>query len=137
MFEEATYPLPMRTPKFLGYTVNDFSINKGKAAKAFQSVINEIDLTVKDVLLPSFAKMDMLLPSDAYREYRLADIPNFATLMALYQDYGVPVFELSDEMLGKTGIVLENQQKRREDFKTKFSNFADEVLRLMDYAESH
>ncbi len=137
MFEDATYPLPMTTPKFLGYTVNDFTINKGKAAKAFQSVIDEIDLTVRKELLPSFAKVDMLLPSDAYKGYLLADIPNFATLMAHYQEYGVPVFELSDAMMKKTGIVLENQIKRRESFREKFSSFADEVLRLMDYAESH
>lgn len=34
LFEDVTYPLPMNTPKFLGYTVNDFTNHKGKPANA-------------------------------------------------------------------------------------------------------
>jgi chromosome partitioning protein len=138
LFKEATYPLPMNTPKFLGYTVNDFTIRNQKPANAFQSVIDKIDTTVREILVPNLAKVNMLLPNEAYNNnYRLAEIPNFQTLQAHFQENGVPVFELTDAMLGSTGAVLEDQKERKENFGTKFSDFSIEVLRLMNYAESH
>lgn len=137
LFQDATYPLPMNTPKFLGYTVNDFTIRNQKPANAFQDVIDKIDATVRDVLIPNLAKVNMLLPDDAYSNYRLAEIPNFQTLQAHFQANGVPVFELTDTMLGLSGGALRDQKGRGEKFGTKYSDFSMEVLRLMDYAESH
>jgi len=137
LFEDATYPLPINTPKFLGYTVNDFTIHKGKPARAFKNVIEKIDKSVKEVLIPSLDKVNMLLPTDAYKKYCLAEIPNFHTFQARSQEYGVPVFELTDEMIGSKNETLENQKQRREKLNTLFSDATDEVLRLMDYAESH
>lgn len=137
LFEDATYPLPMNTPKFLGYTFNDFTIHKGKAANAFQRIMEEIEKTVKDILIPSLDRVNMALPSDAYRKYCLAEIPNFHTFQARYQEYGVPVFELTEEMIGSKKDTLENQKVRREKLKCLFSDAAEEILRLMDYAESY
>ena len=137
LFQDATYPLPMNTPKFLGYTVNDFTIRNQKPANAFQNVIDKIDATVREVLIPNLAKVNMLLPDDAYHNYRLAEIPNFQTLQAHYQENGVPVFELTDTMLGLTGGALRDQKERGEKFGIKYSDFSVEVLRLMDYAENH
>ncbi|MDP3878244.1 MAG: ParA family protein [Methylobacter sp.] len=137
LFQEATYPLPMNTPKFLGYTVNDFTIRNQKPAKAFQEVIDKIDATVRNTLIPNLEKVNMLLPNEAYTNYRLAEIPNFQTLQAHFQENGMPVFELTDTMLGSSGAVLDDQKERKEKFGTKFSDFSIEILRLMDYAESH
>lgn len=137
LFQDATYPLPMNTPKFLGYTVNDFTIRNQKPANAFQNVIDKIDATVREVLIPNLAKVNMLLPDDAYNNYRLAEIPNFQTLQAHYQENGVPVFELTDTMLSLTGGALRDQKERGEKFGIKYSDFSVEVLRLMDYAENH
>jgi len=136
LFKEATYPLPMVTPKFLGYTVNNFTIRNQKPAKAFQEVITNIDSTVERVLIPSLDKANMLLPEAAYSNYCLAEISNFQTLQPFYQQYSTPVFELTDQMLGSSGIVLENQKDKVKKFATIFSEFSTEVLRLMDYAES-
>lgn len=137
LFEDATYPLPMNTPKFLGYTVNDFTIKDQKPARAFQTVIDKINTTVNDILIPNLKKVDMLLPQEAYQNYKLAEIPNFQTLQAHYQANGVPVFELTDSMMGASGVVSSDQKERKNKFGTKFSDFATEVLRLMDYAESN
>jgi chromosome partitioning protein len=137
LFEDATYPLPANTPKFLGYTVNDFTIRNQKPANAFQDVIDKVDMTVRDILIPNLKKVDMLLPDGAYKNYRLAEISNFQTLQAHYQSNGVPVFELTDEMLDSSGAVLEGKRSRKDTFGEKFSSFATEVLRLMDYAESN
>lgn len=137
LFEDATYPLPINTPKFLGYTVNDFTIHKGKPARAFKNVIEKVDRSVRDILIPSLDKVDMLLPTEAYKTYCLAEIPNFHTFQARSQEYGVPVFELTDEMIGSKNETLENQKERKAKLNTLFSNATQEILRLMDYAESH
>lgn len=137
LFQDATYPLPMNTPKFLGYTVNDFTVHNGKPAQAFKNIIERIDATVRDILIPNLSQVDMLLPSAAYRNYRLVEIPNFHTFQARYQQYGVPVFELTDEMLGsKKKDTLNNQRERKEKLNGLFSKAATEILRLIDYAES-
>jgi cellulose biosynthesis protein BcsQ len=137
LFEDATYPLPTNTPKFLGYTVNDFTIKNQNPARAFQNVINKIDTTVRDILIPNLEKVDMLFPRSIYKNYRLAEIPNFQTLQTYYQSNGVPVFELTDSMMAATGAVSSDQRERKNNFGAKFSEFSDEVLRLMDYAESN
>jgi cellulose biosynthesis protein BcsQ len=137
LFQDATYPLPMNTPKFLGYTVNDFTIHNGKPANAFQRVIKKIDEAVNNILIPSLDKVNMLLPIDTYQKFCLAEIPNFHGFQSRSQEQGVPVFELTDEMIGSRTDTLENQRKRREKLNTLFSDATDEVLRLMNYAESH
>jgi hypothetical protein len=137
LFQDATYPLPMNTPKFLVYTVNDFTIHNGKPANAFQRVIKKIDEAVNNILIPSLDKVNMLLPIDTYQKFCLAEIPNFHGFQSRSQEQGVPVFELTDEMIGSRTDTLENQRKRREKLNTLFSDATDEVLRLMNYAESH
>lgn len=141
LFQDATYPLPMCTPKFLGYTVNDFTIYDEKPAKAFANVIQKIDTTVKELLIPSLENANMLLPKAIYEEnYRLAEIPNFQTLGAHYQKNGVPVFQITDEMFKAaniTGGAIRDQKIRQNNFKEIFSEFADRVTELMDYAESN
>ena len=61
----------------------------------------------------------------------------FQTLGAKYQSEGTPVFELTDVQLGHTGTVLENQKKQREAFKDKYEVFSNDVISMIEYAESH
>jgi hypothetical protein len=129
IFNDSTYPLPNHTPQFLGYTINDFNIRNEKPAEAFQDIIDKIDNTVINELIPSLKKENMLLSEDIYGgNYCLAKISTFNTLQAKYQKYGVPVFALSDEQLEFTGNVLEQQKEKRLHFDNIFSDFADKVL---------
>ena len=137
LFKDATYPLPMTIPKFLGYTVNDYTVHKEKPANTFQRAIDNIDKTVKESLIPSFDKANMLLSNDAYSDYCLAKISNFHTLQTRYQEYGVPVFELTDSMIGSSDKTLSNQKDNKEKFHKLFLDCTIEILRLMDYAESN
>lgn len=133
LFKNSTYPLPFRKPLFLGYTVNDYTIRNGEPAKAFQEIIDKIDSTVKEELVPSLSKVDLVLPDQKYSgNYCLSKISNFQTLQAKYQKYGVPVFALSDEQLESTGTVLDGQKERRNNFKGIFSDFADKVLKMTE-----
>ncbi len=138
LFQDATYPLPMTTPKFLGYTVNDFTIYDQEPTKAFQEIIKKLDQTVKNNLIPSLNKVGMLLPFESYNDnYRLAEVSNFQSLQAHYQKHGFPVFELTAKMLGLQGAPLKSNQDRQQIFEGVFSSFSDRVIELMNYAESH
>lgn len=64
LFKDSTYPLPFTKPRFLGYTVNDYTIRNGEPAKAFQEIITKIDDTVKNELVPSLLKVDLILPNN-------------------------------------------------------------------------
>jgi cellulose biosynthesis protein BcsQ len=137
LFEDAIYSLPINTPKFLGYTLNEVTLFNGNSSYASQKVIEKMQETINDILVPSFLKSGMQLPKDAYKNYCLALVPNFQTLQLAYQENGLPAFELTDTMLNQKGIALDAQKRKQDSLKEVFSNFADEVLRLMDYAESH
>ncbi len=131
-FARSTYPLPECKPKFLGYTINDFTIKNGKPATAFANIIKKIDATVSDELYPSLACAGMTIAKERYSDQSLclAKISNFHTLQAKYQEYGVPVYTLSDQEIGSTGVVLQGQQQKRDEFYTTFSELADKVIYL-------
>lgn len=139
LFSDSSYPLALNTPKFLGYTINNYTLRKGEPAKAFDSIINEIDFVVINKFIPQLRKANMLLDDDIYKDitYKRLQISNFQTLGAKYQSEGVPVYELSDVQLKHTGTVLENQQKQREAFKESYEKFAEDVISMIQYAESH
>lgn len=132
MFSLSIYPLPNLKPKFLGYTINDFTIRNKQPAAAFGEIIAKIDKTVSETLYPALSNVNMTLDMKEYQDHSLclAKISNFQTLQAKYQEYGVPVFALSDEQIGSSGIVLEGQQSKRDEFNNTFSEFADKIIEL-------
>lgn len=132
VFADAYYPLPNKSPKFLGTIIQRFNIRKGKPAKANKEVIERLCKAVKDNLIDSLGNAGMMLDSTAYKddEYCLAQIPDFQGLNATYQTYGIPVFALTDKQLGSTGSLLKNYQKMRTTFHNIFSDFADRVISM-------
>lgn len=136
-FSESTYPIPYNTPKFLGYTINDYTKRSGLPTKSFQTIIDEIAATVQSTLIPNLANSAMLLPTEAYEDsYLMAQIPNFQSLQAKYQQYNVPVFELTKEQIESTGIVLQTQIDMQDNFKDIFNQLAEKVIQKIEYAES-
>lgn len=138
-FIDSSYPLALNTPKFLGYTVNNYTLRKGEPAKAFDNIISEIDQVVVNKFIPQLKRSNMLLDDDIYADntYKRIQISNFQTLGARYQAEGIPVFQLSDKQLKSTGPILENQQNQRDAFKKSYEKFAEDVILMIKYAESH
>lgn len=133
LFKNSTYPLPFNKPRFLGYTINDYTIKNGQPARAFSEIITQINDIVITTLIPNLQSESLVLSEEKYEgSYKLAEISNFQTLQAKYQKYGVPVFALSSEQLESTGTVLEAQTQRRDNFKRVYSDFADKVLRMTE-----
>ena len=134
VFEDASYPLPKVTPRFLGTVVQRFNIRKGKPTQANREVIERLSETVKTTLIEALRPVNMTLPDEAYTadDFCLALIPDFQTLNAAYQTHGIPVFALSNDQLGHVGTVLAQYKKTRHRFKKQFSKFADAVIALTE-----
>jgi protein-tyrosine-phosphatase len=78
----------------------------------------------------------MMLPGEVYKEQGLQDnlslakISNFNSLIALSQEHRTPVYELTPQQLKQNGIVLDQNQKKQEEFKQTFSDLADKIIAL-------
>lgn len=145
LFRDTTYPLPQTTPKFLGYTINDFNLSHGQPQLTFKEFMDQISSKVVTALIPKFAETAMLLEQEEYNQayedmknsaenhhieysdcFCLAQISNFNKLIALSNAQSIPVFELT---LDKN-LVHEGQAKTLAWFKFLYEAMARRVLRL-------
>ena len=135
ILRDAAYPFPEKSPKFLGTVIQKFRPRGGTPTVGFQHWIDSIGERVVTRLRPTLEGIGMMLPQDDYvnaglnNQLCLALIADFNTLIALSQSSQTPVFALDDDVLG-VGIVLEQNQRKREEFFECFSDLADRVLAL-------
>jgi cellulose biosynthesis protein BcsQ len=136
ILKEANYPFPAVDVRFLGMIVQNYRIIRGKETSAFQKWIGKIENAVSDKLVPILSQNNMMLPIQSYEDQRipntfsLAKISNFNSLIALSQEHRTPVYELTPQQLGQTGIVLENNQNKQREFRQTFSDLADKIIAL-------
>jgi cellulose biosynthesis protein BcsQ len=136
ILREANYPFPDVNLRFLGTIVQNYRIIRGKETAAFQTWIKKIEEAVSNKLIPILDKNNMLLPNHIYKDqgiqenFSLAKISNFNSLIALSQEHRTPVYELTPQQLGQTGIVLTNNQGKQKDFRKTFSDLADKIIAL-------
>lgn len=113
-FLDATYPLPVGVPKFLGALHSRFNRHKSKAAGRYNERLSQIDDRVETELVPKLAQVNCLFSDVAYedavkvalpdagkdpnrqRKYALARIPDFAQVSHIAAEFGKPVFSLTD-----------------------------------------
>jgi cellulose biosynthesis protein BcsQ len=139
-FSDAAYPLPNFTPKLIGSIIQRFNIRKGKAAKPYRDNINDIKLSIKNVLAPSLQQSGMLFENSQYNnsrisdDYCLSEIPDFAGLLPKAQNAGVPVFALTDTEINETGPILEGMKGRRDDFFANFKDLSSKITAILKYA---
>lgn len=136
ILREANYPFPSVDVRFLGTIVQNYRIIRGKETNAFQKWIEKIENAVSGKLVPILNQHNMMLPMQSYRDreipstFSLAKISNFNSLIAISQEHGTPVYELTPQQLGQNGIVLENNQRKQEEFRRTFSDLADKIIAL-------
>lgn len=141
LFKDAEYPLPLNTPKFLGYTINDFNLSNGQPTKAFAELMDKIASIVEEILIPNLEKENMLLTDDKYSssallnnklrsirnplsKYCIAEISNFNKLIALSNEKSIPIYELR-----YTGLQS-GQQKTLHWFNSLFTIIAQKITTL-------
>jgi hypothetical protein len=85
----------------------------------------------------------MLLAEGKYKEvcgllpnYCLAQIADFNTLIAKSQDHQTPVFALTKEQLGHVGIVLAEDERKREEFYRDFKELVERIIILTNDASA-
>jgi len=136
VLQDADYPFPEPNLKFLGTIIQKYRPRGGGApAVAFQTWINEINKRVSERLIPVLTKGNMTLPDKTYQaqlspELCLATISDFNSLIAKSQESRTPIFALSKEQIGQTGIVLERTLTSQKEFEQVFSHLTDEVISL-------
>lgn len=154
LLQEAIYPFPDKNPKFLGTIIQNFRIKKGVPVGAFQWWIEEIKMGVLTELMPVLKKNDMLLPDELYEKVSLIgpgetqfrlflddiasqpilQLSDFNTLIARSQEHNAPVFDLTDDQLEISGVVLDTMKKSMHKFRDLFSDCADRIITLTENA---
>lgn len=141
LFTDATYPLPTDTPKFLGYTINDFNLSGGKPQQTFKAIMQKISDEVINTFVPALEKEGMLMEKQKYIEayetmkhksiscginycdpYCMAEISNFNKLIALSNQQSIPVFELKEDLL------LDGQKGTLKWFRFLYGAIADRII---------
>ena len=136
ILKDANYPFPDVNLRFLGTIVQNYRIIRGKETAAFQTWIQKIEQTVANKLKSTLCQNNMLLADQVYTEqgiessFTLTKISNFNSLIALSQEHQTPIYNLTPQQLGQTGIVLENNQRKQEEFRQTFSELADRIIGL-------
>ena len=141
ILRDASYPYPAVTPKFAGTIVQNYRPRSGAPTQGFQELINEINERVSGQLVPALNEIDMAFCDGRYAEfgiedYCLATIPDFNTLVITSQNAQTPVFALTAEQIGRTGIVLQQVEQQRDNLSGLFSKLTDKVIRLTSDAIS-
>jgi len=142
IFEDAEYPLPPNTPKFLGYTINDFNLSEGKPSYSFKVIMDRISECVIKEFVPNLAKEGMLVDNEKYLQagnltkvlksqreidnYCIGEISNFNKLIALSNKIAVPIYELDPQ---KSNLG-ESQRKTLYWFKILFDTMASKIILL-------
>lgn len=141
MFHNSAYPFPERDPQMAGLLIQRFNIRNGQPNAPFRNNMDEILEEVENTLIPSLKKNNMLLDTQAYinntppDKYCISEIPDFQSLLQLANNYGVPVFSLSEQQMERTGTVLEQLTKKRDSLNAIFNSFADLIQSFKSYVD--
>ncbi len=141
VLQNATYPFPKVTPKFIGTIIQNYRPRSGEPTRGFQRWIDDIKSKTSDMLFPALSQLGMTLPAERYQRngmdaYCLAMIPDFNSLIAVSQKARTPIYDLTDEQIGQTGTVLAQTKKSQATFREIFSGLADKVIDLTSDAGS-
>lgn len=148
VFKNATYPLPMSTPLFLGYTINDFNLSHGHPQFTFRDFMDQISHKIVSDLVPTLQSYQMTMTEEKYIQaytamcdsaeshhinysdpYCLAQISNFNKLIALSNSQSLPVFEIELDQQ----MVHEGQARTLSWFKFLYGAMATRILELTSH----
>ncbi|MBQ1017972.1 AAA family ATPase [Micromonospora sp. D93] len=133
---DADYPFPKPNLKFLGMIVQRYRLKGGEPTEAFRNYFEDLDRSVSEILVPALTRADLLLPEDRYSAagleatLRLANIPDFNTLIANSQQARKPVFSLTQEDVRRRGFVWATQRTQIANFKEIFERLAERIESL-------
>lgn len=142
MFANSSYPFPSINPKFGGTVIQRFNIRSGKPSTPFRNNMDEIINSVRQTLVPSLQRNNMLLEGNLYNEtgipdnYCLAEIADFQSLLPQSHKFGIPVYALADNQIERSGTVLDQMIMKRDEYDTLFDELANKIDQMKIYVES-
>ena len=147
VYADASYPLPIITPKFLGFTINDFNLSHGHPQHNYRMLMDTINKSIENDLIPKLRDNDMLLAEELYKnvydaviqkthgdnfkynsKYCLGEISNFNKLIAISNNASIPVFELAP---GRLPHSTESQEKTLKWFSVLYKVISWRIKRLI------
>jgi cellulose biosynthesis protein BcsQ len=132
----ADYPFPKPRITFIGAAIQKYRPRLGRASKAFQKWIDQLTQGLKETLIPALEKAQMV---DTKKfEDRLGiepwtpllEVADFNSLIALSQEFQVPVYALTAEQTGQVGAVWDQTEQSMKLFGDAFSACAEKVFAL-------
>lgn len=144
VFRESFYPLPLNTPKFLGFTCNNFNLQGGgRPQENHKQMMDRIGRTVNQLLIPNLRGVGMLIDDSLYHQYPrqerntqskhcLVEFSNYNKLNVISHERNIPLFDVPNSELRE-----DNQRVTRDWFKDLYDYFADEIIIRTKYATSN
>ena len=134
LFKESFYPLPLNTPKFLGFTCNKFNLQSGgRPQENHRQMMDRIGKSIDELLVPNLKSVGMLLDDKLYKQYPkqqrttqsnycLAEFSDYNKLSVISQQRNIPLYEVPNSEL------VDNQKITKEWFNNLYDYFADEII---------
>ena len=126
----ADYPFPNPHITFIGAAIQKYRPRLGRASKAFQRWIDQLTQGLKETLIPALEKAGMV-DAKRFRDRLgiepwtpLLEVADFNSLIALSQEFQVPVYALTAKQTGQAGAVWEQSEASMQVFGKTFSQIA-------------
>jgi cellulose biosynthesis protein BcsQ len=133
---KADYPFPEPHITFIGSAIQKYRPRLGRASKAFQRWIDQLTLGLEEILIPALEKAAMVDPKK-FRDRLgiepwtpLLEVGDFNSLIALSQEFQVPVYALTPGQTKQAGAVWEQTQTSMRLFGEAFSACAEKIFTL-------
>ena len=132
----ADYPFPAPHAKFIGAIVQKYRPRLGKASNAFQSWIDRLSEGLQKELVPALESAGMVDAAEFQRRIGAApwqpilEVADFNSLIALSQEFSVPVYALTAGQVQQQGAVWAQTQASMRVFEQAFSDCAEKVIAL-------
>lgn len=137
------YPFPEVNLRFLGTIIQTHESVRGRQIHSTQSMIQMLEKSISVDLFPILQQSGMILPEHLYKRqgigdgFLLAEVPNVATLISLSWLHRTSIYDLTPQMFGQRGVVLETYQRKQEEFRQTFSNLADKIIALSSESSAY
>lgn len=141
ILQKADYPWPAKTPKYLGSIVQNYRRRArggedARPTKAYQGWFDELAKAKQESLVPELGKSGFLLDKADYVSAEspldkfLLEVPDFNSLIAISQVVSKPVFALTQEDIGSSGVVFDLQDKSIDSFNQIYEEGANKIICL-------
>jgi cellulose biosynthesis protein BcsQ len=130
----ADYPFPKPSITFIGAIVQKYRPRLGRASNAFQRWIDQLTNGLKETLIPALEKAGMVDPK-VFKDRLgiepwtpILEVADFNSLIALSQEFQVPVYALTAQQTGQKGAVWDQSKESMKVFHDAFSDCADRIF---------